>query len=117
MDLGLMDFTKILCDLAKTTNASFILGGKVISYEEIFAETGLLPAIARRADQLCLLCLGYGIGVTFVDTEKSLLGIKVQFDEVTPNVLRLMYIYDVIVEIVNTASSKEKVALDELMYD
>ena len=101
----------------KTLNVEFMLNGKPVSHEEVFAETGLLPAIARRADQLCSLCLGYGIGVTFIENEKSLLGTKVQFDEVTPNVLRLMCIYDVITEIIKMSSSQDQVALDELMYD
>jgi len=112
-----MDFTKILCNLMKTLNVKFMLNGKPVSHEEVFAQIGLLPAIARRADQLCSLCLGYGIGVTFVENEKSLLGTKVQFDEVTPNVLRLMCIYDVITEIIKMSSSQDQVALDELMYD
>lgn len=112
-----MDLTKIICQLAKKMNVKFVLNGKPISEEEIFAETGLLPAIARRADQLCSLCLGYGIGVTFIEAEKSLLGTKVQFDEVTPNILRLACIYDVVKEIVRMSSSSEAVSLDELMYD
>jgi len=112
-----MDLTSKLCDLAKTTNANFTFCGKPISYEKIFAETGLLPSIAQRADRMCSLCLGYGIGVTFVEAEKSLLGIKAQFDDTTPNVLRLAYIYDVILEIIKAASLQEQIPLDELMYD
>ena len=112
-----MDLTSKLCDLAKTTNAKFTFCGKPISYEEIFTETGLLPSIAQRADRMCSLCLGYGIGITFVETEKSLLGTKVQFDDITPNVLRLMCIYDVISEIIKGATSQDQIPLDELMYD
>lgn len=112
-----MNLTKSLSELAKGLNVKFMLGGKPISHEDIFGERGLLPALARRADQLCMLCLGYGIGITFVEEENTTLGTKVQFDDVTPNVLRLLYIYDVIIEIVNSSASKEKVSLDELMYD
>lgn len=112
-----MDFKKILSDLVKAENISFILSGKPISHDEVFADIGLLPAIARRADQLCSLCLGYGIGATFTEAEDAMLGVKVQFDEVTPNVLRLLCIYDIILDIVNTSYSKEQVVLDELMYD
>lgn len=113
----MIDLINSLCKLAKTTNAKFTFCGNPISYEEVFADTGLLPSIVQRADQLCSLCLGYGVGATFVEAEKSLLGVKVQFDDITPNVLRLMYIYDVILEIVKKASSQDQIPLDELMYD
>jgi len=112
-----MNITKKACALAKAMKANFTLYGKPITYEEVFSDIGLLPAIARRADQLATLCLGYGIGLTFVDVDKSLLGIKVQFDEVTPNLLRLFCIYDVISELMRMAPSKDQTPLDELMYD
>jgi len=112
-----MDITKALCQLAKSEEIKFFLNNKKISPEEVFADIGLLPAIVKRADQLCMFCLGYGIGVTFVEAEKALLGSKVQFDEVTPNSLRLLYIYDVIQELIRESVTKEKVALDELLYD
>lgn len=112
-----MNLSKKLCSIAKAMNARFTLYGKPITYEEVFSEVGLLPALSRRADQLCSLCLGYGIGITFTDVDKSLLGIKVQFDEVTPNVLRLFCICDVISELMRVAPSRDQTPLDELMYD
>jgi intracellular multiplication protein IcmS len=113
-----MDITSSLCNLAKATNVEFIFCGKPISHEEVFAETGLLPSIAQRADRLCALCLGYGIGASFIEAEKSLLGVGVQFDDITPDVLRLAYVYDVILEIIKSAPSTEQpIPLDELMYD
>lgn len=111
------DFKKKLTSITKAMNVKFTLYGKPITYEEVFADTGLLPAMARRADQLCSLCLGYGIGATFSEVEKSLLGSKVQFDEVTPDILRLICLCDVISELARMAPSKDQVALDELMYD
>ena len=112
-----MDLTKKLCSLAKAMKVNFTLYGRPITYEEVFSETGLLPAMARRADQLCSLCLGYGIGVTFTEVEKSTLGTKVQFDEVTPTVLRLLCLCDVISELMKSAPTREQTPLDELMYD
>jgi intracellular multiplication protein IcmS len=112
-----IDLKKTLSQVLKSFGAYFVLRDKPISYEDILSETGLLPAIAKRADQLCSLCLGYGIGVTFIDMEKSLLGVKVQFDETTPTVLRLLCMIDILSELVNNSSSKERVSLDELMYD
>jgi len=112
-----MDLTSNFCVLAKTTNANFTFCGKPISYEEVFAEVGLLPSMAQRADRMCLLCLGFGIGATFTEAEKSLLGVRVQFDDVTPNILRLIYIYDVLLEIIRAAPTSDQISLDELMYD
>jgi len=108
---------KQLMILAKALNANFTLNDRPISYEEVFKDTGLLPAITRRADQLCSLCLGYGIGLSFDEAEKSLLGVKVVFDDVTPNVLRYMCIVDVLCELIQSGPTRESTPLDELMYD
>ena len=112
-----MVIDKQLCDIAKTLKANFSLNDRLITYEEVFRDTGLLPAIARRADQLCSLCLGYGIGISFEEAEKSVLGVRVSFDDVTPNVLRFMCITDVLCELMNSAPTRDKTPLDELMYD
>lgn len=108
---------KKLCLIAKSLHANFILNNKPITHEEVFSATGLLPAIAKRADQLASLCLGYGIGVTFEDVAESKLGIKAKFDEVTPNTLRYLCITDVICELMQAAPSQDSTPLDELMYD
>lgn len=106
-----------LAKIAKALNAKFTLNDRSISYEEVFSETGLLPAFARRADQLSSLCLGYGIGVSFDEAEKSLLGIKVTFDDVTPNIIRYLCLTDVIHELMQTSPTPHATPLDELMYD
>lgn len=112
-----MDLTTQLKSMAKALKARFTLNGQPMSYDEVFSDTGMLPALAKRADQLCSLCLGYGIGVSFDEAEKSRLGTKVKFDEVTPNVLRLLCLADVVQELINAAPSRESTPLDELMYD
>ena len=109
--------SKALASIAASLNAKFYLNDRFVSYEEVFVETGLLPAIARRADQLCSLCLGYGIGVTFEDAENALLGSRVVFDEVTPNALRLLCMKDVVNELIQGGPSRDYTPLDELMYD
>ena len=103
--------------VATAMNAKFYLNDRFVSYDEVFSETGLLPAITKRADQLCSLCLGYGLGATYDETEGALLGIRVVFDEVTPNVLRLLCLTDVVNELVQGGPSKDYTPLDELMYD
>lgn len=112
-----MELSKKLSAVAKAMKVKFTLNSKPISYEEVFSDVGLLPGLARRADQLCSLCLGYGIGATFEDTEGAKLGVKVKFDDVTPDVLRLLCLCDVINELMNSAPSRDVTPLDELMYD
>ena len=111
------NLSKCMIKIATTLNAKFYLNDRFVSYEEVFAPQGLLPAFARRADQLCSLCLGYGLGVTFNDAEGALLGIEVVFDEVTPNSLRLLCMTDVMNELIVGGPSKDYTPLDELMYD
>ncbi len=106
-----------LCAIAKQMSAKFTFKGRVTSHEEVFSATGLLPGLARRADQLSSLCLGYGLGVKFEDAESTLLGKQVIFDEFTPDVLRLLCILDILFEFVKSSSSKNEIALDELLYD
>ena len=112
-----MQLHKKFIEIAQSLNANFTLNGRPITHEEVFTDTGLLPAIAKRADQLCSLCLGYGIGISFDEAEKSVLGVKITFDEVTPNLLRLLCVFDVLCELIKAGPTKDSTPLDELMYD
>jgi intracellular multiplication protein IcmS len=112
-----MDMSEYVGKIARTMGARFVLNGRPMTIEEVFAPTGLLPAIARRADQLSSLCLGYGIGITFEETEGSVLGVKVIFDDITPNVLRMLCIADVLSELVQATPNGDMTPLDQLMYD
>jgi intracellular multiplication protein IcmS len=112
-----MDISEQIVKIARVMGARFSLNGRPMTVEEVFAPTGLLPAITRRADQLSSLCLGYGIGATFEETEGTVLGVKVMFDDITPNVLRIMCITDVIFELTQSTPKGDMTALDQLMYD
>lgn len=112
-----LDVTQQMIKVARAMNAQFTLNGRPMTMDEVFSTTGLLPGIARRADQLSSLCLGYGIGVTFEELEGSLLGVKVIFDEITPNVLRLLCLTDVLNELIKGTPRGEAAPLDQLMYD
>ena len=112
-----MDIPKCMSLIAASMNAKFYLNDRFVSFNEVLADTGLLPAIARRADQLCSLCLGYGLGVSFDEAEDALLGTRVIFDEVTPNVLRLLCMTDVLNELIQGGPSRDYTPMDELMYD
>lgn len=111
------DLGKALALISANMNAKYYLNDRFVSYDDVFSATGLLPGIAKRADQLCSLCLGYGLGITFDDAENALLGTRVNFDEVTPNVLRLLCMTDVLNELVQGGPSRDYTPLDELMYD
>lgn len=112
-----MSITKQLGSICKKIGVTFTLKSRIISYEEVFSETGLLPGLVRRADQLSSLCFGYNLGASFEDLEKSLLGVKVKFDDFTPDVLRLFCLTDVIHELIRGSGGPSAVSLDELMYD
>ncbi|WP_133128937.1 type IV secretion IcmS family protein [Legionella nagasakiensis] len=112
-----IDISKGMALIAASMNAKFYLNDRFVSFDEVFSATGLLPAIAKRADQLCSLCLGYGLGVSFDEAENALLGTRVVFDEVTPNVLRLLCMTDVLNELIQGGPSRDYTPLDELMYD
>ncbi len=112
-----MNLSRKLEAVAKNIGSTFTFKGRVLSPAEIFADTGLLPGLAKRADQLAQLCFGYGIGATFEDMDKAVLGSKVTFDEFTPDVLRLFTIVDVLYELVRSSADPQAVALDELLYD
>ena len=113
----MINLEKKLSVIAKKMNVNFTLKGSVAAAKEIFSETGLLPGLTKRADQLAQLCLGYGLGATYEDVEGSLLGVKVNFDEFTPDILRLLCILDVLSELVKSSPTRGEVPLDELMYD
>lgn len=102
---------------ARELQGNYSLNGRPMTMDEVFSLTGLLPGIARRADQLCSLCLGYGIGVTFEEAEGSVLGIKAVFDDITPNSLRLLCMVDVLNELMRGSRPGDMTALDQLMYD
>jgi intracellular multiplication protein IcmS len=112
-----MDLTQQVIAIAKGLRCNFTLKSAPISYEQVFEATGLLPAIVRRADQLSSFCLGYGLGASFEEQQGAMLGVKVKFDDATPNSLRLLCITDVLIEIMQSSPSREVTPLDDLMYD
>ncbi|MDX1900668.1 MAG: type IV secretion IcmS family protein [Gammaproteobacteria bacterium] len=112
-----MTISEQLTKVARAMNINFSLKGRPLTLDEVFSPTGLLPGIARRADQLCSLCLGYGIGVTFEETKEAVLGTKVSFDEITPDILRLLCMTDVLHELSLSTGRGQLTSLDQLMYD
>ncbi len=112
-----MEISEQVIALAKVLKCNFTLRDNPVSMNDIFKDTGLLPAIMRRADQLCSFCLGYGIGVKFEEAQGAMLGVRVTLDEATPTSLRLICIADVLIELMQNSPSREQTPLDDLMYD
>lgn len=113
----MLDISEALTRVISKLDVSFTLRSEPISIKNVLAPSGLLPAIARRADQTANLCLNYGIGISFEEAEESELGVQVRFDNVTPQTLRLMCMYDVILDIIGYSDDENVVALDELLFD
>lgn len=111
-----MNTNKIMA-VAKTLGKVYTLKGEQLQLEDVFSDTGLLPGIARRADQIASMCFGYGLGATFEDEESSMLGKRVIFDEFTPDALRIFCMIDVLLEIVKGNDTGGVVNMDELLYD
>ncbi len=109
--------SELMGKIARTMGGRFSLNGRPMTIEEVFSPTGLLPGIARRADQLSSLCLGYGLGLTFEEAEGSILGVKILFDDITPNALRVLCMTDVLNELMQATPSGDMTTLDQLMYD
>ena len=115
--MAIQDISEQMAKVARAMNAQFSLNGRPMTMEEVFSNTGLLPGIARRADQLCSLCLGYGIGATFEEAEGSTLGVKAVFDDITPHSLRILCMIDVLNELMKGSGKGGVTALDQLLYD
>ena len=115
--MATFNMSEQMMKVARQTVTQYSLNGRPLTYEEVFSPSGLLPGIARRADQLSSLCLGYGLGLSFEEVEGTPLGMKVIFDDITPNVLRLLCLIDVLTELGRGAMRGQPVSLDQLLYD
>jgi intracellular multiplication protein IcmS len=102
--------------LSRVMGIDYGIKNRTLTYEEVFSYTGFMPAIAKRADQLSMICFGYGIGAEFTDYKKSSCGLKVEFDNIAPAAIRMICIADVICELVTMSSVNGRTMLDELLY-
>jgi intracellular multiplication protein IcmS len=112
-----VEFSKQLECVAKEMGCRYTVKGEPMPLEQVFSITGLLPALLRRADQLCTFCLGYGLGVTFERSDAAKLGVVAQMDLTTPNILRLLCVTDILHEFMQQAAGADSISLDELLSD
>ena len=108
---------EILMKVMEAEKVEFVMKDRSLSYQEVFSDRGLLPAMARRADNLCSLALGYGIGAEFKKEKASTTGSAVSFDDSVPQALTILMIYDVIKDLMAANTKGKKTILDELLYD
>ena len=87
-----------------------------MTYEEVFSIYGLMPAIAKRADQLAYLCFDHGIDITISDYRKSKLGKTVALEKTNTPLIRLICLADVLCELAKS-NKNGKINLDELVID
>ncbi len=113
----MVDMGRALLLVAQEMKLGFVLHGKPLTLDEVFAEKGLLPSLMRRSDQLSSFCLGYGLGLTFEETPSARLGVVVKYNDEIPNAMRLMCATEILFELAESASDRSKIALDDLMYD
>ncbi len=112
-----MDLSTQLVAISQAIGCRYTLKNEPIEADQVFALTGLLPGLLRRADQLASFCLGYGLGLSFENSDKAKLGVIVRLDNHTPTVLRLLCVLDVLYEFVDRSTSPQAVSLDDLMLD
>lgn len=114
--MDIKKLTSLLIAYSNAHNINYTLRGNNITADEVFSPQGLLPAMAKRADQIASLCFGYGIGIDLPKQEKTTTGFTITIREDSPPFILVLCIFDVLQEIIKN-SSKKKTALDELLYE
>ena len=113
-----MELKGFFIKLSEKESLTFKMKGRDITAEDVFSSRGLMPAIAKRADKICRLIFGYGVGVSFKKYEASTLGEEVSFDSGLPNVLVLHLFYYVVSELLQKSQdSSGNIVVDELLYE
>ncbi len=114
-----MTITEYFVQIAKLLNCKFEMHGNIIAAEKVFAPEGMLPAFFKRAENLSIFVLNKPLGLSFekVTTGGGMGGLKVSWDESTPNSYRILCLLDIFVELLKESGAKKIVRLDSLLYD
>lgn len=109
-------FTEQLVAIANHMQWRFKLKGDNITPEEVFAHNGLLPGIAKKANQMALLCAGADIGAQISEDKNSTLGKTVTFEKEQLSLPAILFIFDQIMEMSKLGDGLA-ISLDDLLYD
>ena len=112
-----MTITDYLVNISSVLGCRFQLFGKNLTADKVFATDGLLPTFVKRADNLSNFILKKSLGAHYQKYPAGLSGIKVSFDDSTPNTYRILCLTDVLIELFQTQSTGNVIKLDELLYD
>lgn len=110
-----MDLTQFLCAFAEQMKCSFTLRGQSMPADKAFAPKALLPALLKKADHLCDFCMGHGIHVMFPEEQSSMVSYTFELKPEASKPMILLCLVDVMMDMIYAASSRDAIALDELL--
>lgn len=113
-----MEIKEFCMAWAKKDKIEFIRKNVSVTSEDVFSHRGLMPAIAKRADKICTLVFGYGLGVKYKKYEASTLGEEVIFVDGAPKIVQLhcvLYVLDQL--FTSSRDDLGRLVVDELLYD
>lgn len=102
---------------SRQKSLKFTLRARDVTAEEVFSPLGLLPALAKRAEQNAKMCLGHALALELPSQEKTTLGYTLKLNEEGPNFDLLLFMFDAFEELLRNNKDPKKVALDELLYE
>ncbi len=103
---------------ADSKGVSFIYKSKPLSYEEVFADFGLLPGVMKRANKISSVSIGSALGGVFTKEERSYLGYKIEIPELSvPVPLAMLFIIDVLEELIGSSKPGTNIVLDDFTYE
>ena len=110
--------TQFCKSVASKRGLKFALRSKLVDVDEVFSDVGLLPALLKRADQLCMLCFGVSSGALYSEDEKSILGTRVRIEDHVESLPMGVYacMLDTMLEIAR-GERNGRIDMDELLYD
>lgn len=110
--------TEACIKYAKLKDVVFSYKGKALSYEETFADFGVLPGIVKRASKLSDLCIGSPMGESYPKKERSYLGYGISFSDThLPVPFVMLFVVDVLEGVIGNKGGGATVALDEFSYE
>jgi hypothetical protein len=102
-----LDVPAILVKLAQRHNKKFIFQGKTLELEKVFDWSGALFVFVKRANLLADFLFGRKLMLSIVPDHEALSGEKVVMQAEESAFIVVMLLYDVLEEMVQTATGDE----------